>query len=737
MTAAAGAGRYEVLGQLATGGMGEILLARRRGPGGFERLVVLKRPLATSRASRASRDLAAALIEEARLLAQIDHANVCRLHDLEEADGQYFLALELLEGLPLWTILTCARESRRPIDPRAICGMFEQICDGLDAIHQLRLPDGTPAGVVHRDLSPGNLFVTESGTVKILDLGIAKTAASEDLTPLGTIKGKLPYLAPEQAAGKPVDARTDLFSLGLVLFDTARGSPPPGDRIGALASDELEFDDIAPPLVRVIQRAVHREPAERFGSAAELATAIRAASHALGGSLGRAELAAWLSREFADELEAQRARTQAAMTEGVGRTVTRTLTLRSALLRSMSVDDLTDADASTGEVVRELPATAPIPPPPKRATERLPAEGDPPPADAAPAAPHRKRATERLPTADDPPLGATAPARSTPAPYAPSIELARSAPAPAVPASHAPAAASAPHAPAPHTAAPYGPAAALILPTTAPFPHAPASYPPALYPPAEMAFPAPQWRRRWAVLALTAGAILAAAAIIAVLLPHVPPTADSAVARVLAAPAPPANEAAHPLEASRAASDATHSVEPAPVAPETTRQATPGPPAPDTTHQAATAPAAPDVTRPIEAPPTTPDTARAASLQETGPDDAVRRRTAMPMTPSTSIARAAPPPRSEASRPQRNAPGSRLAASSQQAMAPGLITIGSMPWADVWIGDRKLRTDVWRVELPPGRHTLRARTGDGREQTVAFTIESGKEKRIVLRWSPS
>jgi serine/threonine protein kinase len=372
MTAvAADAGRYQVLGQLATGGMGEILLARRRGPAGFERLVVLKRPLA---AARASRDGAAALVQEARLLARINHANVCQLHDLEEADGQYFLALELLEGLPLWTVLTGARDARRPIDPRAICGMFEQICDGLDAIHQLRMLDGTPAGVVHRDLSPGNLFVTESGTVKILDLGIAKTAASEELTPHGTIKGKLPYVAPEQVAGKPVDARTDLFALGLVLYDTARGCPPPSHRIGALACDALQLDGLPPPLARVIHRAVRPYPAERFGSAAELAVALRAASGELGGALGRAELAVWLQRDFAGELAAQRARTQAAIAGGAEPSVTRTLTLRSALLRSIGVDD----DAPAGDVIHAPSTAAPLPRPSgwlPRATNRPPLPG--------------------------------------------------------------------------------------------------------------------------------------------------------------------------------------------------------------------------------------------------------------------------------------------------------------------------------------------------------------------------
>jgi serine/threonine-protein kinase len=604
MTAAtAGAGRYEVLGQLATGGMGEILLARRRGPAGFERLVVLKRALG---AARASRDVAAALIEEARLLARINHANVCQLHDLDEADGQYFLALELLEGLPLWTILTCARASRRPIDPRAICGMFEQICDGLDAIHQLRTLDGKPAGVVHRDLSPGNLFVTESGTVKILDLGIAKTAASEEQTPHGTIKGKLPYVAPEQAAGKPVDARTDLFALGLVLYDTARGSPPPSYRVGALACDDLELDDLPPPLARVIHRAVRRDPAERFGSAAELAVAIRAAGHELGGALGRAELALWLQRDFADELAAQRARTRAALAEGAEPSVTRTLTLRSVLLPSIDVDD-------------EVPAAAPPPPPRPRATERLPAEDDEPPAAARPLP--GGRATEPLAT------GATGDDEAT---EVRAIDG--------------------------DGGEPTGQALAVAEST----------------PPSRRAA-VPTARRSRAALAIIGGAALVAALTAAV---------------VSRAPGGSGALPATPIASAGAATP--RAGDRAPIA--ETRSA----PAEDGAPSAGSAPST---------------------------------------TSAPDAARAAPPPRPATPSHLLGAPRQRPAATVQPAPAPGLITIGSMPWADVWIGDRKLRTDVWRAELPPGRHTLRARTSDGREQVRTFAVTSGKETRLVLDWS--
>lgn len=316
------ASRYQVIAQLAQGGMGEILLARQLGPAGFAKLVVLKRPLRMSVGSRAA---ITALAEEARLLARINHPNVCQVHDLEEADGELFLVLEYLEGLSGWALLTDAEATGRPFEPRVACGLVAQVCDGLDAIHSVRGPNGALAGVVHRDISPGNLFVTATGTAKILDLGIAKQADSEDRTPYGRVKGKLPYLSPEQVAGKAIDARSDLFSLGLVLYDFARGRRPSSDRVGAIACTSLELDTLPSPLVEIVRRAVAVEPAARFASARDMGAALRRADAA-----GHPELADWLAARFADELAQRRARHGGADADAVS-SETQILSLQSVL----------------------------------------------------------------------------------------------------------------------------------------------------------------------------------------------------------------------------------------------------------------------------------------------------------------------------------------------------------------------------------------------------------------------
>jgi serine/threonine-protein kinase len=271
--------RYELVGRLDQGGMGEIFLARMAGTAGFSREVVIKR---LRRALAAEPQAVSAFVEEARLLASMSHPNVCQVHDLVAEEGQLYLVMEYLHGLPLSEVI-----ARGPIALRELCGIAVQVCEGLHHVHSLRRPDGRLAGAIHRDISPSNLFVTSSGAVVILDFGIAKTFDSAQLTPIHVVKGKRAFMSPEQMGGEKLDARTDLYSLGVVLSDAAGSSE----------------------LAEVFARAIEILPADRYQSAREMREAIeRAAAAAVGGAAAPSDLADWLATGFAAELEARRER---------------------------------------------------------------------------------------------------------------------------------------------------------------------------------------------------------------------------------------------------------------------------------------------------------------------------------------------------------------------------------------------------------------------------------------------
>jgi len=193
--------------------MAEIFLARLHGDGGFEKLVCIKRIL-----PHLAKDpqFVAMFLDEARVAARISHPNVCQVFELGEWHQQYFIAMEYLEGVPL----SCFRRADYyplPPDPRLVAGFGVQACEGLHHAHQLKRADGQQLGVVHRDISPQNLFVTVDGIVKVLDFGIAKVTDASIKTSTGATKGTYAYMAPEQLRGESIDRRTDVFAMRIVL----------------------------------------------------------------------------------------------------------------------------------------------------------------------------------------------------------------------------------------------------------------------------------------------------------------------------------------------------------------------------------------------------------------------------------------------------------------------------------------------------------------------------------------
>lgn len=257
--------------------MGEVYLAAAGGPAGFSKLTVIKRILPHFANDP---EFVKMFVKEARLAAALDHPNIVRVYDFGEAGGSFFYAMEYLHGDSLAGLLPkLAQADRRlPLVHALTIGLG--VSAGLHFAHELRGPDGAPLELVHRDVSPANVFLTGAGEVKLLDFGIAKVMSSTGVTRDGVRKGKVPYMSPEQCIGAPLDRRSDVFALGILLYEmttltrlfradnefatmnmiTAGELPPPSQRVA----------DYPPALEAVVLKALSREREHRHATALEL-----------------------------------------------------------------------------------------------------------------------------------------------------------------------------------------------------------------------------------------------------------------------------------------------------------------------------------------------------------------------------------------------------------------------------------------------------------------------------------
>ena len=223
-------GRYTVVRKLAEGGMAEIFLARQHGSEGFEKPVVLKRIHTAFYADEQFRNM---LVDEAHISMGLHHNNIVQVLDLGRAGGRLFLVLELVDGWDLARVLDRAQTAERPLPPGIGLYIIAEVCRALSYAHSRTRPDGEPMGIVHRDISPQNVLISEQGEVKLADFGIAKALTRRDRTATGVVKGKVAFMSPEQAHGQALDARSDLFSLGTLLYLVTTGRAPVrgGDRL--------------------------------------------------------------------------------------------------------------------------------------------------------------------------------------------------------------------------------------------------------------------------------------------------------------------------------------------------------------------------------------------------------------------------------------------------------------------------------------------------------------------------
>ena len=265
-------GKYLLVKQIGKGGMAEVFLARQRGPQGFEKECVIKRILPKLAVDE---QFVRMFLDEARIAAPLSHPNIVQIFDLgEAAPREYFIAMEYVQGVDLQQIIDAGTQLGQCMPLPIAIRIVSNVAEGLGHAHRAVDGRGQPLGLVHRDISPSNILVSFDGIAKLCDFGIAKAMAGQRATQTGTIKGKVPYMSPEQLQAHPLDARSDLFSLGVVLYQLTCGKMPfggesPVQRALQTLQHEpcppsLLVDDYPPSLAAVATRALSKRPEDRF-----------------------------------------------------------------------------------------------------------------------------------------------------------------------------------------------------------------------------------------------------------------------------------------------------------------------------------------------------------------------------------------------------------------------------------------------------------------------------------------
>jgi len=298
-------GKYRIVLPLGQGGTADVYLAVADGPSGFTKLVVVK-VLRKSLASDS--EFRMMFVSEARLAARLHHPNIVQTNEVIEVDGAPVLVMEYLDGQPLSQVIVRGKQGGFTLAMQL--RVLADALAGLHAAHELADFDGTPLGVVHRDVSPHNLFVTVEGQAKVLDFGIAKLERSMVETEVGTVKGKLRYMAPEQVAGDKLDRRADVYAAGVILWEALtgermwKGSSEGEIRARVLAGDlplsETSRPDVPQVLARICRRALSRAPGDRHATARQLADELEAAMSELGLAASQREIGAMVARLFED-----------------------------------------------------------------------------------------------------------------------------------------------------------------------------------------------------------------------------------------------------------------------------------------------------------------------------------------------------------------------------------------------------------------------------------------------------
>ncbi|NOJ82135.1 serine/threonine-protein kinase [Myxococcus xanthus] len=306
-------GRYELVHPLGQGGMGEVYLAKISGAAGFEKPCIVKTILPTLLKDRQFLDR---FHHEAKVLVHLVHSSIAQVYDMGEADGTYFMALEYVAGVDLAYLLEQARSQGVAVPVPVALFLGQRIAEGLGYAHRKTGPDGSPLGIVHRDVSPHNVMVSYEGEVKVIDFGLAKSAARSKYTLPSTVMGKLGYMSPEQVRAEPLDHRSDIYSCGVVVWEMLAGrSLIPHGTVGEMMAamsqpvvpslSELR-PDVDAALDAVVRRALTARPDDRYMRSDELARALNTELVRSGTAMGAEEVGHFVRALCPEAFDAQR-----------------------------------------------------------------------------------------------------------------------------------------------------------------------------------------------------------------------------------------------------------------------------------------------------------------------------------------------------------------------------------------------------------------------------------------------
>jgi len=304
-------GRYELRRMLAVGGMAEIHLARATGIEGFQKLVVLKRILPHLAGDP---EFIRLFLDEARLAATLHHPNVVEVFDIGSHEGSYFFTMEYVRGQDLGSVIATARKREEGLELENALAIVIGVAEGLHHAHEMQDADGLPLGLVHRDVSPSNIMITYAGAVKICDFGIAKAVARQARTD-GTVKGKVSYMSPEQCRGEALDRRSDVFAIGVVLYELTLGKRLFRGANELEVMKQVTERPIPLPtslsaeyplaLEEIVMKALERDPDKRYASAQELQLALEGFARDERLLISSALLAKWMTVLFPEEAAAK------------------------------------------------------------------------------------------------------------------------------------------------------------------------------------------------------------------------------------------------------------------------------------------------------------------------------------------------------------------------------------------------------------------------------------------------